>query len=154
MNPFNDRAAERSNRRVINARRRQVAEEAVREQQAEAERAARLAKLPALPVIFRAETGSRHFHADIVAVFPTLPGTRDPSTVTVYAHNGQHSTGTRGWYNFTRPATPEEYADLLRELRGIYERDDDADAVRLVIVKRWTKHHDVARRAELERTRG
>lgn len=119
------------------------------------ERAARLAKRPALPVIFRAEwndspkTGNVH----ITAVFPTLSGTRDRYTATCYAHHGQHATCSRAWYETTRPATPEQYADLLAELRRIYERDDDADAVRLVITQRWTRHHDAARRAELERTR-
>lgn len=104
-----------------------------------------------LPVIFRHETGSRHFHADVVAVFPTLPGTSDSATVTVYAHTGQHSTGSRGWYAMTRAATPAEYAPLLRKLQGIYEQGDDA--VTLKVGKRWTRHHDDARRAELTRSR-
>jgi len=104
-----------------------------------------------LPVIFRAEwndspkTGNIH----ITAVFPTLPGNSDPRTFTVYARVGQHSAGSKEWYRSTRPATPEEYADLLAELRGIYERDDDSDAVRLVIAKRFTKHHDASRREAL-----
>lgn len=40
----------------------------------------------------------------------------------------------RGWYvSETRPATPDEYRDLLRELRGIYEVNGDA---RLCVRKR------------------
>lgn len=104
----------------------------------------------ALPVIFRAER-SGDFKGDVTAVFPTLPGTSDPWTCTAYAHVGQHSICNREWYATTRAATPDEYADLLAELRGIYERDDDADAVRLEVVQRWTRHLDDARRAELTR---
>lgn len=103
-----------------------------------------------LPVIFRADR-SGDFKGGVTAVFPTLPGTYDSATVTVYAHIGQHSTGSRGWYAMTRAATPAEYAPLLRELQGIYEQGDDA--VTLKVVKRWTRHHDDARRAELTRIR-
>lgn len=107
---------------------------------------------PSLPVIFRAEwndspkTGNVH----VTAVLPTLPGTRDPWTATCYAHVGQHGSCSRQWYWTTRPATEAESADLLAELRGIYSRPDDPEAVDLIPVKRWTRHHDAARRAELE----
>ena len=100
----------------------------------------------ALPVIFRAEwndspkTGNLH----ITAVFPTLQGT-GPQDATCYAHVGQHSACSRRWYNETRAAKPDEYADLLAELRSVYE--EGADAVKLVVAKRWTKHHDKARRS-------
>lgn len=109
-----------------------------------------LAARPALPVIFRADKAG-DFKGDITAVFPTLPGTSEPYSATCYAHVGQHGTCRRAWYNTTRAAMPDEFADLLRELRGIYERDADPDAVRLVIAKRWTRHHDAERRAELQR---
>lgn len=105
---------------------------------------------PALPVIFRADR-SGDFKGAVTAVFPTLPGTSDPWTATCYAHVGQHGTCSRGWYSTTRAATEDESADLLAELRSIYERDDDRDAVRLVIACRWTRHHDDARRADLTR---
>lgn len=115
---------------------------------------------PALPVIFRAEwndsekTGNVH----VTAVFPTLPGTSAPWTATCYAHVGQHGTCSRDWYagrqHGQRPATPAEYADLLRELRGIYESDSDPDAVRLDVRRRWTRRHDDVRRAELDRMNG
>jgi hypothetical protein len=105
-------------------------------------------KLEALPVIFRAER-SGDFKGDVTAVFPTLPGTYDPATFTVYAHVGQHGTGGRPWYWTTRRAKPDEFADLLRELRGIYETGPDA--VRLEVRQRMTQAHDDARRAELRR---
>lgn len=102
-----------------------------------------------LPVIFRAEwndspkTGNVH----ITAVFPTLPGNRDPYTATCYAHVGQHSACSPEWYRTTRPASPDESADLLAELRRIYESGHYGEPVRLVIAKRWTRRHDATRRA-------
>jgi len=104
---------------------------------------------PSLPVLFRADR-SGDFKGDVTAVFPTLPGTA-AHDATCYAHIGQHGTCSRGWYLDTRAAKPGEYADLLQELRRIYERPDDPDAVRLVVAKRWTQRHDDARRAELQR---
>lgn len=101
-----------------------------------------------LPVIFRAERSGDH-KGSVTAVFPTVPGTSQRYSVTVYAHVGQHGTGCPGWYARTRAATPEESADLLRELRGIYETGPDA--VSLAVVKRWTRAHDVERIAELKR---
>lgn len=95
-----------------------------------------------LPVIFRADSYG------VTAVFPTLPGTYDPWTATCYAHVGQHGSCSRDWYWTTRAATPAEYADLLAELRSIYERGPDA--VPLKIARRWTRHHDAARRASLK----
>lgn len=102
-----------------------------------------------LPVIFRAER-SGDFKGDVTAVFPTLPGTNDPYSFTVYAHIGQHSSGGRLWYNGTRAAKPDEYADLLAELRRIYESDPSEPLI-LDVRQRFTQEHDRARRAELER---
>lgn len=106
---------------------------------------------PVVPVLFRlAKSGE--FSKQVNAVFPTLPGTNDPATATVYSHIGQHGTCSRGWYQTTRAAKPEEYADLLTELRGIYEEEpDDEWPVTLQVVQRWTKYHDKARKAELYR---
>lgn len=110
-----------------------------------------------LPVIFRAER-SGPAKGEVTAVFPTLPGTHDPYTATCYAHCGQHGACRHGWpwYALTRPARPEEYADILAELRRIYEPalrhpDTDPDPVRLVVTQRWTKHHDAARKEALSR---
>lgn len=68
---------------------------------------------------------------EIVAVFPTLPGTADPATFCVYAHFGQHGAAAQTWYEGTRPAKPDEYADLQAELVDIGYED-------LVIAKRMT----------------
>lgn len=55
-------------------------------------------------VIFRKDDG------EIVACFP--------DDMSCYSHIGQHSEYVREWYADTKPATPEEYADLKRELES------------------------------------
>lgn len=103
-----------------------------------------------LPVLFRAEK-SGDFKGEVTAVFPTLPGT-DAHDFTIYAHVGQHSTGSRGWYQNTRPAKPSEYAALLRELRRIYESDLlPGEPVELKIVHRISYEMDKARMAAARR---
>ncbi|HMA20697.1 MAG TPA: hypothetical protein VKO87_07825 [Gemmatimonadaceae bacterium] len=76
-----------------------------------------------VPVLFRADRTQRGGAGDrveITAVFPTLPGTSDPDTMTCYAHIGQHSTCSIGWYREkTRPASPAEYKALQTELEGL-----------------------------------
>lgn len=81
--------------------------------------------------MFRAEgpKGKR----EITAVFPALPGTHH-SDMTCYAHIGQHSSCSIAWYLGTWSAKPEEYADLLAELSGIY-----AEGLR--VVHRITDKH-------------
>ena len=41
-----------------------------------------------------------------------------PNDMSCYAHIGQHSEYSRAWYNTTKPARPEEYAALKRELES------------------------------------
>lgn len=91
-----------------------------------------------LPVIFRAERAGE-FKGDVTAVFPTLCADYRGYDFVIYAHIGQHGGGRRGWYNETRAARPDEYSDLLAELRGIYERGDDP--VELVVYQRMTPGH-------------
>lgn len=96
-----------------------------------------------LPVIFRADkignNSPIYDEYEIVAVFPTEQASvLDPSRMGCYAHIGQHSACSQDWYYKTRPATPEEYADLLTELKSIYERGPDA--VQLVVYKRRPPH--------------
>ena len=79
-------------------------------------------------VIFRFDKSAQ----EVVAVFPYLAPSGN--YMTCYSHVGQHSGCSLDWYRRTRPATPEQYAPLLAELRGIYETGPDA--VRLVIAKR------------------
>src|SRR3990167_7742944 len=63
------------------------------------------------PVIFRKWPKSEG--GDIIAIFPTEPGTNDPYTSSSYEHIGQHgSADPVGLVQRTKPATSAEYADL------------------------------------------
>lgn len=69
-----------------------------------------------LPVIFR----KARENGEITAIFPMLPYDRHGMLLTCYAHIGQHSGCSLEWYRTTQPASAAEYADLLRELTGVY----------------------------------
>ena len=88
-------------------------------------------------VIFRAEK-SGQFKGDVTAVFPTIPSDIHGDWMTCYAHVGQHSGCSKGWYNDTRPATESEYAALAKELTGA--------GYRLDVKRRITRAMDDARR--------
>lgn len=66
------------------------------------------------PVVFRVDR-----KGEVFALFPTLAA--DPSgNVTSYQHIGQHCAADYGLcIAKSKPATPEQYADLLTELTGI-----------------------------------
>ena len=85
-----------------------------------------------LNVVFRLESDG-----GVLAVFPSIPADYQGSML-CYAHIGQHSGCSDSYYcHSTKPATPEQYAPLLNELRGIYEKGEDA--VRLVPLKRRSR---------------
>lgn len=98
----------------------------IAESQAEAERrwnetddGKELKKLTPVRVIFRMY---KHQGNDVcIAFFPALPGDMNPyRTCQSYEHIGQHGAATIDFYlKDTRPATPEEYKDLLDELTSI-----------------------------------
>jgi hypothetical protein len=98
-----------------------------------------------VPVIFRSITFKEPEGraAEITAVFPTMPGTYDDATMACYAHLGQHGICDLGWYNRTRAAKPNEYADLKRELEAAPYR------YRLKVYRRMTPRMRKARREEL-----
>lgn len=79
---------------------------------------------------------------DIIAIFPELPGTNDPGTCLCYQHLGQHGDCYPvGVIRSTKPATPEQYASLMRELRRFgYE---------LLVLKRIPRNAYEVRRNEL-----
>ena len=81
-----------------------------------------------LDVMFRKQRG------EITAVFPSQQASRNGNLM-CYAHLGQHSSCQVEWLRSTVPATPDDYADLLRELRGIY------DGIELRVVKRRARAH-------------
>lgn len=66
------------------------------------------------PVIFR-----KWNDGSIIALFPADPGTNHAYTCSSYEHVGQHGAAEPvGVIRRTRPATPQEYADLKRELES------------------------------------
>lgn len=68
-----------------------------------------------VPVLFRVNKRGQ-FKGTVTAVFPTLPGS--PGYLMCYAHIGQHASCSKHWIADTRPAKPEEYAALKRELES------------------------------------
>jgi hypothetical protein len=64
---------------------------------------------------------TRRDNGEVIALFPGITATRDPETCQCYAHLGQHgSAHYAAVVNESRPATPEEYAPLHKELSRIY----------------------------------
>lgn len=92
-----------------------------------------------LPVLFRRD---RTKDFEVTAVFPTMPADDGGTLMTCYAHVGQHSGCSHGWYANTMPAAPADYADLLAELKRIYETGEDA--VTLHVFRRITPEHRAA----------
>lgn len=76
-------------------------------------------KVEKVSILFRCDRDGSH----VTAVFPSLA--EGPNVVRCYEHVGQHSACSRDWYWSTRPARPDEYANLLAEVRSIYESDGD-----------------------------
>lgn len=78
------------------------------------------------PVIFRADKFGEH-KGEVTAVFPAEPAFVMSYEMTCYAHYGQHGSCSDEWYaDKTRPATPDEYAPLLRELVSVgYDGSED-----------------------------
>jgi len=70
-----------------------------------------------IPVLFRIHQG------ELCAFFPSLVWDQR-GNITCYAHVGQHGAASPLCLSEGRRATPDEYADLLAELRGIYSEDE------------------------------
>ena len=66
-----------------------------------------------LKVIYRKENDG-----GIIAFLPELSANR--GRIVCYAHLGQHSEADIDYYSTTTAATPAEYAELHKELQGIY----------------------------------
>ena len=54
----------------------------------------------------------------IIAFLPELPANR--GNIMCYEHFGQHGEASLDFYNATTEATAREYAELHKELQGIY----------------------------------
>ena len=76
-------------------------------------------------VVFRKEknpTEDEIFYGNDVTAF--IYGNGIPvryGNIMCYQHVGQHGEASLDYYNSTKPATPDEYADLLSELKSIYD---------------------------------
>src|ERR1700743_2740281 len=68
------------------------------------------------PVVFRADREGGHLW--ITAVFPCEPFDYEGYKMSCYAHIGQHGGCSQEWYNATRAARPEEYAELKAALES------------------------------------
>lgn len=77
------------------------------------------AKPTVLEVMYRKYTNKI---GEVLALFPYMPHDSSGSLVACYAHLGQHGCAEVAHVMAsTRPARPDEYADLHRELTQIYE---------------------------------
>lgn len=63
------------------------------------------------------EVQFRLFRGEVTAVFPYEVET--PNDIMCYAHIGQHSVCCWNFNYMSKPATPEQYADLYKELEQI-----------------------------------
>ena len=59
----------------------------------------------------------KHPDGEVVAVMPDIPFDYS-GNVTIYSHIGQHGAGDLDYMRELEPASPEEYADLKRELES------------------------------------
>lgn len=107
-----------------------------------------------LPVIFRAERSGPD-RGTVTAVFPTCAADYAGREFMVYAHIGQHGAGSLDWYWRTRAARPDEYADLLKELRGIYGQSlaPGDPVISLQVRQRFTAAMRAAWQADARRAR-
>ena len=70
---------------------------------------------------------------EVLALFPTEKWNHYNENITCYAHMGQHGEASRSLLRSKR-AKPEEYYDLLVELRKIYETPFDDQVIILKVV--------------------
>lgn len=71
-----------------------------------------------LKVIFRKSKNPYTNKYEVVAFFPE--SSANYGKIESYMHIGQHCESSVDFYHSTTKATPDEYAELLSELKGIY----------------------------------
>lgn len=109
--------------------------------------------IPTLPVIFRKHYFREGRRWEVTAFFPTLPSESGIwYNMTCYAHVGQHGSASTEFYHDGKKAGPAEYADLLAEVRQIYEEDDDCPT-RLEVYQKMQSWMTEAREAAWRKTR-
>lgn len=61
----------------------------------------------------------RYWSGNVIALFPEEPADQQGIYCTSYQHVGQHGAADPNMVvYYSKPATPEQYADLKRELEG------------------------------------
>lgn len=72
---------------------------------------------PETPVVFRFWKGKT---GGVLALFPAIPADNSGALCSSYERVGQHGGADyHGCIRRTRPATPQEYQDLAKELQGL-----------------------------------
>lgn len=107
-------------------------------------------KLDTLPVVIRFEGKGKATRKDwrlseIVAIFPSEPGTYAVNTMTCYSPVGGHGSCASNYASRTKPATREQVRAMLAELRRIGYK-------RVRVISRATPSHWEMRRKALEKT--
>ena len=69
-------------------------------------------------VIFRKSENPYTKEKEITAFFPEL--TANYGNIVCYQHIGQHGEADLSFYHSTKKAMPDEYENLLKELKSIY----------------------------------
>lgn len=81
--------------------------------------------------------------SEVIALFPEIPESCDGWHCMSYMHVGQHSGASPFLVNTTKPAKPEQYASLKRELEAI--------GYTLTVQRRFHRNALAVRRANLNR---
>ena len=87
------------------------------------------------PVIFKKDKKD----GEVVAFFPEtmFDGSVNRGNIMCYAHNGQSSEASLGYFQECKPCKDEaEYADLLAELEDYFNQDPDEEPVTLKVVRK------------------
>ena len=93
------------------------------------------------PVIFR----KFRDNGEIIAIFPTLPGTNCPNTCMSYMHVGQHGSMDVSIASIAILVKPSEYIHLKRELQGL--------GYKLRVITSMCSHHRNERLALINKVR-
>ena len=85
--------------------------------------------------VFRNKKDVKLFGNDVVAFWPAVSADLSGNCCKSYQHIGQHGPADYAHcLRFTRPATPNEYKDLLAELKQIGYKPN--------VIKRATRTHE------------
>ena len=103
------------------------------------------------PVIFKKHYDRALREWYITAFFPTCPWNYEGTEIACYEHIGQHGGASFQYFLSGKKCKPEEYADLLKELRGIYE--SALDPLELVVYQKMTPQHRDKFDSEVKRLR-